>query len=196
MSLKDRTRFFVNSRVQGQILLRFAAYWVVYHIVLWHTLFLYRYCEYRFELAMGTPPQTFAQLYGTFCRQYYPIVFSALAVLPVLLWDIVKITHRLVGPLIRFQRSLERLTAGERVDPIQLRQGDYLQEFQQQFNAFLETHRRQLDELELWQATQAHTMSGPDSAPTTTAELLERVQALTETIQSFAADGDAVIGSR
>jgi methyl-accepting chemotaxis protein len=162
MSQVERKRFFVNSIAQGHILMRFAMYWTVYHIVLWHTLFLFRFFQYRFELMMGEPPQTFGELYGSFCVQYYPIVFSAVAMIPLLLWDIVKMTHRIVGPLIRFQRALETLQRGERLNSVKLRDRDLLREYEAAFNTFLGYYNKQLEELhalraekQAWQQSQA-----------------------------------------
>lgn len=188
MALIERTKFFVNSLAQGRLMLRFAGYWVVYHIVLWHTLFLFRFFEYRFQLMMGNPPQTFAELYGGFCAQYYPIVFSAVAVLPLLLWDMLKMTHRIVGPLIRFQRAIEALQRGERLEEVTLRTGDLLIEYQIAFNQFLKYYNNRIDTLEAQLA--AAPLSGNDvlsnrsefSLPE--ADLLQQVEELRDGVEA------------
>ena len=54
-------------------------------------------------------------------------------------WDAVRFTHRLVGPLWRFRRTMMCIARGELVQPIKLRKGDYLGEFQADFNAMLES---------------------------------------------------------
>ena len=48
-----------------------------------------------------------------------------------------KLTNRIVGPLVRFQTVLSRMSRGEPVSEVRLRDGDLLVEFQDVFNDFL-----------------------------------------------------------
>jgi hypothetical protein len=133
-----RRQIYVNRTIQGRMLRRFALMWFVYHFVLWNAMFLYRYLQYRGELLAGSAPQPFAELYSQFFAQHYSLMVCSLAVLPVLLWDMVRMTHRVAGPLVRFQKALGELAEGRTVDRIQIRDGDLLLEFQDAFNEFLE----------------------------------------------------------
>ena len=137
MNLQKRQRMFVNGLIQGRLLMRAAGYWIVYHIVLWHTLFLYRYLEYRASLAAGGPPKSFSEQYGEFVLDYYPMVICAVLVLPILLYDVMWLTHRIAGPLTRFENTLKRMERGERVAPVRLRERDLLTHFQGAFNDFI-----------------------------------------------------------
>ncbi|MEZ5941449.1 MAG: hypothetical protein R3C18_08670 [Planctomycetaceae bacterium] len=176
----ERKHFFINSLVQGRLMARFVAYWVVYHLVLWHTLFLYRYFQYRFELMMGEPPQTFMELYGAFCSQYYPIALSAIAVLPLLLWDMLKLSHRVVGPLVPMQRALEKMTRGERVEEVIFRDGDMLTEFGTTFNKFLIHYNERLRCQEDTDIKDSELFAAP-----TEDELKSQVDELARTAQQF-----------
>jgi hypothetical protein len=133
-----RRQVYVNRTIQGRMLRRFALMWFIYHVVLWNAMFLYRYLQYRGELLAGAAPLPFADLYSDFCLQHYSVLVCALAVLPVLLWDMVRMSHRVAGPLVRFQRALSEIAEGRPVDRVQIRDGDLLIEFQDEFNAFLE----------------------------------------------------------
>lgn len=137
MNLQKRQRMFVNGLIQGRLLMRAAGYWIVYHVVLWHTLFLYRYLEYRAALAAGAPPKSFSEQYGAFVLDYYPMVICAALVLPILLYDVMWLTHRIAGPLARFENTLKRMERGERVAPVRLRDRDLLMHFQGAFNDFI-----------------------------------------------------------
>lgn len=117
--------------------MRAVAYWLVYHVVLWHTLFIFEYFHYRVELIGGGTPMSLSELYSQFTSKYYPIIVSALGVLPILAIDMMKYTHRIAGPLVNFANVLQRLRQGEHVDHVTLRQGDLLLELQEEFNAFL-----------------------------------------------------------
>src|SRR4029077_7571239 len=54
-----------------------------------------------------------------------------------LIWDILKLTHRFVGPLVQFQKCLAGLARGEKVADVRIRKGDMLGELQDSFNEFL-----------------------------------------------------------
>jgi hypothetical protein len=135
-----RKKIFVSGEIQGRLMFKIAMYWLIYHVVLWHALFAYRYFEWRVE---GTAPLTpFRQLYGEFVLQYYPMVICAVAMLPVFLIDLVRLTHRIAGPLVRFKGSLKRMCAGEPVSRVQLRKGDLLSDFETAFNEYVEHYER------------------------------------------------------
>ncbi len=150
-----RRQVFVNRLVQGRILMRIAGYWLFYNLVLWHTLFLFRWGQYRLEVLNGGTPLTFGELYGSFSMQYYPIVLTALATAPLLMWDILNLTHRVAGPLVRFKNTLQQLKAGQHVERVTLREGDLLTEFRDEFNEFLVYYNEQMARLKGYEA-QAH----------------------------------------
>jgi nitrogen fixation/metabolism regulation signal transduction histidine kinase len=58
---------------------------------------------------------------------------------PVLAWDTIRMSHRLVGPLVRFRKTMEAIADGEPVRPIKLRDGDYLTDLRDEFNRMLES---------------------------------------------------------
>ena len=136
-----RKRLFVNREIQGRLLGRTALYWVLYHAVLWMAMFFYRYAEHRGAVMAGAEPRSFSNLYGQFVNEHYSMWFCAFAILPIVLWDLLKFSHRVVGPLVRFQRTLESLTAGESVAEVHLRRGDLLCDLQTTFNQYLASLR-------------------------------------------------------
>lgn len=136
-----RKRMFVNREIQGRLLARTSLYWVLYHAVLWMAMFFYRYAEHRGAIMAGAEPRSFADLYGQFVREHHAMWFCAFAILPIVLWDLLKFSHRVVGPLVRFQRTLESLTAGETVQDVRLRNGDLLFDLQTTFNQYLASLR-------------------------------------------------------
>ena len=58
----------------------------------------------------------------------------SLVVLPVILYDLARMSHRFAGPMLRLRRGMERAVAGERVEAIHFRDHDYWQEFADAFN--------------------------------------------------------------
>jgi hypothetical protein len=131
---EDRKKVWIHG-FQTRLFLRIAVYWLIFIITLWNFLFVWRL------LAEG-PGNPFEQ-YGRFFMDYYPALILFVVLLPVAAWDLVKLSHRLVGPLVRFRRALQDLAAGEPVRLIKLRDGDYLQDMKDEFNAMLEAFQRQ-----------------------------------------------------
>ena len=128
----------VNRRVQGRFVLRVLLYWVGYHVALFHAVFLFRILSHRLDVAGGSSPLLpVGDLYRQFFQEQQFLLFCALAAFPIVARDVIAWTHRVVGPLIRFQRVLEQLTRGEQVKSVKLRKGDLLVEFQQSFNDYL-----------------------------------------------------------
>jgi hypothetical protein len=64
-----------------------------------------------------------------------PILAFGLAI--VFIYDAAKLTHRVVGPLYRFRKTVQAITAGGEVPLVNLRNGDYLLELRDDFNDML-----------------------------------------------------------
>ncbi|MBI5758927.1 MAG: hypothetical protein HZA46_10460 [Planctomycetales bacterium] len=132
-----RKKLFVDGVLQGRAIRHVCFYWTVYHLFLWNTMFLYSYLHYRGELLAGGMQKPFLELYRQFSMEHYSMLVCALAILPLVAWDILVLTHKISGPIVRFQRSLKQLARGERITPVQLRKGDLLVGFQDTFNAYV-----------------------------------------------------------
>ena len=136
---KLRKKLFVSMPIQGRILAQLVAYWAVYHVVLWHGLFLYRYFQFKADLLTNEFQVPFHEFYSQFVLQHYPVAICAVLLFPIVFWDTLKISHRVAGPLVRFRNEFRRLARGERVQPVELRNGDLLTEFSIAFNEFVES---------------------------------------------------------
>ncbi len=75
-------------------------------------------------------------------RDYLPVWICLLALLPVIGWDAIRFTHRLVGPMTRFRQTIQDVAHGQPVRPIKLRPGDYLTELRDEVNQMLESLQR------------------------------------------------------
>jgi hypothetical protein len=58
-----------------------------------------------------------------------PAVIASAVLLPMVLFLAIRFSHRFVGPMVRFQRTVKKLAAGETVAPITLRRNDFWGEF-------------------------------------------------------------------
>jgi nitrogen fixation/metabolism regulation signal transduction histidine kinase len=53
------------------------------------------------------------------------------------IYDAMKFAHRVVGPVYRLRKAVQAIAAGEAVEMVTLRKGDYLQDVKDDFNEML-----------------------------------------------------------
>lgn len=123
----QRKRLFVDAKVQGALLVRGVAYWLFALLAISLLLLCWR--------VWAVPGRPFAFHLDHLWYFYAPALFASLLLLPIVLVDIVKLSSRFVGPLVRLRNGMRALARGERVKPIRFRKGDFWQDFAQEFNA-------------------------------------------------------------
>jgi len=69
------------------------------------------------------------------------VLFASGLVLPFLLLDLVRVSHRFAGPVYRLRSSLRDLADGKTVAPITFRDNDFWYEVATEFNRVLERVR-------------------------------------------------------
>jgi methyl-accepting chemotaxis protein len=129
--LKPRRKLFVDKHVQGALLYRIAIYWCFSVLI----ICLITLCAQ----AITQPNRPFLEYFAfnKFFVQYGPIVLTSLVLVPLIMFDVVAISNRFVGPLFRMRRSMRALAAGMEVEPIHFREKDFWQEVAQEFNLVL-----------------------------------------------------------
>ncbi len=130
-----RRKVFINRHVQGGLICRILFHWLVFFAISFCTLPLWQL------LLSGDPLSPFGKEMVDMCVHSAPVFIILLALLPVFVWDTVKLSHRLAGPMYRFHNTVKRLVAGEKVAPIKLRKGDAWTDFAADFNLMLERYK-------------------------------------------------------
>ena len=141
-----RARRFVDAAFQGRSLLRMDAFWFVFFGTLWHVSFLVSLGARWLNGDPAINTQGVRALYGAFATENVPIIVSFLVVLPMLGYDVVNFTHRLVGPLFRFRKVMQQMAAGKPVRPIELRRGDLPVEFVTAFNEMVAAWNQRIED--------------------------------------------------
>jgi hypothetical protein len=80
-------------------------------------------------------PRMFYTFLDDLWFQYGPALIASFVLLPMVMVDIVKLSNRFAGPLMRLRQGMRALARGEEVEPIQFRESDFWREFAEEFNA-------------------------------------------------------------
>lgn len=121
-----RQRFWIDSNVQGVLIGRFVIYWAVgvLYLALGNLGFQYNQNpEYSFE-------RHFAELFG----QVWPWIPSLILFLPLVLFDVIRLSNLFVGPIYRLRNHLTKLMNEPDCHPLTFREDDYWQDLAEPVN--------------------------------------------------------------
>lgn len=130
MPLKKRDlrgRYFTDRAVQGALLLHVIGNWLMFLLTVGVFLLLV-------EFLQGGPGDA---LQGTL-RRYTPCIWATVVLAPIFLWDLVRLTHRFAGPMVRLRREMHNLANGRQVAPLHFRDRDFWKELATDFNRIAE----------------------------------------------------------
>ena len=130
-----RKQLFVDPKVQGALVLRAIMYWIFLLI----TVTLLLLC---WQIITG-PARMFYTHFNDMWYFYGPAAIASFALLPLVVVDIIRVSNRFAGPMMRLRRSMRDLARGEHVAPIEFRDGDFWQDFAKDFNAVVARVQRE-----------------------------------------------------
>jgi hypothetical protein len=133
MSQRARKKKMVNWSLQGPIISRLLLHFFAYNVA---TLFLLAaFWGARAAISsMSEAPEARAPL--TLWQQSAPVVIAMLVMTPFMVWDLMRFTNRIAGPLYRFECNLREFVKSGTLQEAAIREGDLLMDFQKQFNEF------------------------------------------------------------
>ena len=132
----QRGKLFVDPSFQGRLLGRLATYWFLYHVVLWHMLFLFSLVVNALTQGGGTG-RGVLELYREFAVAHVSIIVCFVVTLPLIINDMLKFSHRLVGPFIRFREVMKQMVEGKTISSVTMRPRDLPSDFLAVFNKLL-----------------------------------------------------------
>lgn len=124
-----RRQLFVDPKVQGALLARVIAYWALY-------MFAVAVLMLGWRVLTGTPAP-FLRHVRNLWFDCVPMFAASCLLLPFLATDIVRLSNRFCGPLVRVRDGLRGLVRGESVHSVQFRKDDFWQDLGDEFNAVL-----------------------------------------------------------
>jgi methyl-accepting chemotaxis protein len=133
MGHEERKRVWVDH-FQTRLMWRIIGYLGLFLVVLVNFLFAWKLMLEGVHDPLGQWLEMF--------RDYLPVAVCLLLLVPAMAWDAIRFSHRLLGPMVRFRRTMQSIARGELVPPIKLRQGDHLTELRDDFNIMLDALQR------------------------------------------------------
>ena len=129
--MSTREEIVVDRQLQKSLVLRVVAYWCFYMLAITQILLCWR-------IATG-PDGSFFSFFNIddLLREHGIVLAASLIMLPVMVWDALRVSKRSAGSIHRLRKGLQALAAGEQVEPIQFRQRDQRDELAEDFNAVL-----------------------------------------------------------
>jgi len=124
-----RKKLFVDPKVQGALVMRVVLYWIVCIITITLMLLCWR-------IVTG-PARMFYTHFDDMWFHFGPALIASFLLLPLVIVDIIRLSNRFAGPLLRLRRSMRALARGDHVEPIHFRKGDFWHEFAEEFNAMV-----------------------------------------------------------
>ena len=132
-----RRRLFIDRPVQVALILRAMLYWVMCLVAQLLMVFVF---------AIFTSPEDVFSNESHLWWHFQLAVLAAMVLLPLILLDVLKLSHRWVGPVFRLRTSLRALSRGESVAPICFRESDFWQELAGDLNVVAAELDRQRSE--------------------------------------------------
>jgi hypothetical protein len=112
--------------VQGALVGRAILDWVVCLIMIALMLLCWR-------IVTG-PARPFYTHFDDMWFFYGPPAVASFLLLPLVIVDIIRLSNRFSGPMLRLRRSMRALARGEHVTPIEFRESDFWHDFAEEFN--------------------------------------------------------------
>ncbi len=132
---KRRHQLFADRKLQGALIAHTAIYW-------FYCLFsvtLIAVCWIIFK----TEPQTSTELFTQLWLNCGPALLGPVLLLPLVMMDCLRLSNKFAGPMVRMQRVMRELAAGETPPAFELRPGDYWGEFADNMNIVMDRIREQ-----------------------------------------------------
>ncbi len=150
-----RTKLWIDHRVQGALVGRVVIYWCA--------ALLYFGIAAWVSIACENPTWSFSQQAKAWFETVGPWLPSAGLILPLVVYDILRLSNQFAGPVVRMRNQLVRIVQSPDCNPIALRTDDYWHDLAVPIND-VQNHIRSLKR-EL-QEDSASASSVVDASPT------------------------------
>ncbi len=121
-----RKRIWIDPSVQGVLVGRILIYWTAAILYFSIAVGLSHYFE--------NPQWSFSQLAHAWLETVGPWIPSAVLMMPLVVYDVIRLSHQFVGPVHRAKNQLRRIAQSPNCTPFVLRTDDYWSELIEPIN--------------------------------------------------------------
>jgi hypothetical protein len=126
-----RKRLWIDPPFQSRLLLRAAGYLFAYAFVFWHVSF---FIELIGSMATDGLRDGVGSLYLAVLWKQRALLLALVVTGPMFLYDMLKFSHRIAGPLYRCRNVMQEMADGHRVPEFVPRENDLMKELFATFN--------------------------------------------------------------
>jgi hypothetical protein len=137
-----RRRLWVDPALQFRLLIRTGGYLVGCVFVVLNLAFLF---ELQLEVLQPGARQSFVNSYLDFLQRHKFVLTGVSLLLPFILFDMLKFSHRIAGPLYRCRKVMEEMGRGKPVAQFVPRKNDLLRDLFVAFNGLIDRLNSAID---------------------------------------------------
>lgn len=136
----SRRRLWIKPEFQGRLLGRMGAHFLLYLFVICLLGFIF----YLQKAVVGRQIKGDLGLYAAYLADLRPLLVASIILLPYFIYDLLKFSHRIAGPLYRCQSVMRQMAEGKSVPEFLPRPHDLMPEFFADFNLLIKAHNATL----------------------------------------------------
>jgi len=129
-----RWKKMIKWSVQGPILTRLIGYFLAYNAAA--IILMLGGISLERSLASVSGDDSGSSM--SMAQQVRPILIAFAVMLPIMIWELLKLTNRIAGPIYRFENALAAFVRTGTMTKVHLRKEDLTQDLESQFNEFVE----------------------------------------------------------
>lgn len=130
-----RKRLWIKPAFQGRLLLHIGSYFLLYLLI----ICLMGFLLFLQQSLVAKQVKTGVGPYAAYLGELRPLLYASIILLPYFIYDLIKFSNRVAGPLHRLQRTMREMADGKSVPEFKPRKGDLMPEFFDDFNALVRT---------------------------------------------------------
>jgi hypothetical protein len=118
--------FIIDRQVQGALLLRIVLYWMFCFV----SMSVILICWEAFHGSSLRMIDLVSKVY----YRYGPVLSASFILLPLVMLDVIRVSNRFVGPVIRLRQGLRDVADGRPAQPLNFRDDDFWCDLATEFN--------------------------------------------------------------
>jgi hypothetical protein len=136
---QQRRQLFVDTALQTALLTRCLIYWCMALL----SVFLALIC---WEVITGPARPLYTHMDGIWYK-YAPVLLFTISLAPIIGFDLLRLSNRFAGPMVRLRRAMRALARGEHIEQVVLRRNDFWREYADDLNGVVVRIKRLETEL-------------------------------------------------